>query len=337
MRQNDPGKSGQSRIGSVDVLRCVAATAVLWCHVCNATGHPALKAFGSWGLYGVEVFFVISGFIIPLSMYRAGYSFPRSTPRFIACRLARLDPPYFAAAAGAACLLYASAHSPGFRGSAPAFSWAATVAHLGYLNDLLGLPWYNPVSWTLAIEFQFYLLVAIAFPLLARAGPLFIWAVCGALIASAAAVRMGLAGETLVVRWLPLFAMGVAAFRFFTHLSPWRSFLLVEGAAISAAAVMGRPLGVVAGCIAVAVLAFCTPRVPRILAAYAAMTYSLYLVHEPLCIRAVHLVQRLGEGPVILGAAIVAGIGVSLLAAYAFWWTVEKPSLRLAAMLKEPR
>jgi peptidoglycan/LPS O-acetylase OafA/YrhL len=139
------------------------------------------------------------------------------------------------------------------------------------------------------------------------------------------------------MRWLPLFAMGMGAFRLFQRLSTWQSFAFVEGAAVCAAAVMGRPIGVVGGIIAAFFLALCTPRISPLITAYAAMTYSLYLVHEPLCIRAVHLVQRLGDGPGVLCAAMAAGVAISLLGAYVFWWLVEKPSLRLATKLKRAR
>src|SRR5690606_28624124 len=39
-------------------------------------------------------------------------------------------------------------------------------SHLGYLNNFIGKDWLNPVFWTLAIEFQYYLLIALFFPLI---------------------------------------------------------------------------------------------------------------------------------------------------------------------------
>ena len=35
-----------------------------------------------------------------------------------------------------------------------------------YTVDYLHTDWFNPVFWTLAIEFQFYLIIGLVFPLL---------------------------------------------------------------------------------------------------------------------------------------------------------------------------
>ena len=110
---------------------------------------------------GVEIFFVLSGFIIPYAMRRSGYTFPGDVGRFIVKRLVRLDPPYLLSSAIAGVLSYLAWKTPGFRGEVPQLSWAASLAHLGYLNGILKQPWYNAVCWTLGIVAS--LLVAVVF------------------------------------------------------------------------------------------------------------------------------------------------------------------------------
>lgn len=105
------------RMGSVDLLRCVAGTAVLWFHISQASKLPIVAASGALGWVGVEIFFVVSGFIIPFAMHRGGYRFPGDAKRFVARRLVRLDPPYLLASAFAALLSYVAWKTPGFRGS----------------------------------------------------------------------------------------------------------------------------------------------------------------------------------------------------------------------------
>jgi peptidoglycan/LPS O-acetylase OafA/YrhL len=41
-------------------------------------------------------------------------------------------------------------------------------AHLGYLNGFFAYRWGNSVYWTLAIELQYYLVIALVFPVSQR-------------------------------------------------------------------------------------------------------------------------------------------------------------------------
>ena len=52
-----------------------------------------LAPIGAYGWLGVDVFFVISGFIVPYAMLRAGYTLS-AWPTFILKRLIRVEPPY---------------------------------------------------------------------------------------------------------------------------------------------------------------------------------------------------------------------------------------------------
>src|SRR6266496_2565885 len=62
----------KERVEIVHCLRGLAAVAVCWFHF---TGHSLglLKQSGVYGWLGVEVFFVISGFILPYALYSSGY------------------------------------------------------------------------------------------------------------------------------------------------------------------------------------------------------------------------------------------------------------------------
>src|SRR5260370_41397871 len=67
---------GTPRVEIVDPLRGLAALAVAWFHFTNGSGFVKtewLQASGEYGWLGVDVFFVISGFVIPHSMYCGGY------------------------------------------------------------------------------------------------------------------------------------------------------------------------------------------------------------------------------------------------------------------------
>ena len=156
----------------IDPLRGLAALSVAWFHFTH--GSPDylpegwLKSTGTYGWMGVEVFFVISGFVLPFSMYAGGYRFQTRWVTFVKKRLTRLEPPYiaFLSILLVLVLLFLSSHAPGFSGQQPHLRISDLLQHLAYLNAFTGGDWLDPVYWTLAVEFQFYFAVSLLFPLL---------------------------------------------------------------------------------------------------------------------------------------------------------------------------
>src|SRR5262245_6522000 len=92
----EPNAPVPDRIPILDPLRGIAAGGVAWYHLTNLLDLPEgwIKGSGAHGFLGVEIFFVISGFVIPYSMIRGGYRVRSDWGRFIAKRILRLDPPY---------------------------------------------------------------------------------------------------------------------------------------------------------------------------------------------------------------------------------------------------
>ena len=108
-----------SRLKVVDQLRGLAALSVAWFHLTNQY-HDWAGQSGSFGWLGVEVFFVISGFVIPLSLagdwQQRGV---RALPLFLARRIVRIEPPYLASVLIVVLLNIIAAQVPGFRGDQP--------------------------------------------------------------------------------------------------------------------------------------------------------------------------------------------------------------------------
>ncbi len=114
------------------------------------------------GYFGVELFFVISGFILalPFASHHLTGTNPVRLGRFLERRLTRLEPPYIVSLLVLAAAWLVVRHAP--------FSWVAThlPAHIFYVHSFLlgaegGL---SNVTWSLEIEVQFYLLT----PLLSK-------------------------------------------------------------------------------------------------------------------------------------------------------------------------
>jgi peptidoglycan/LPS O-acetylase OafA/YrhL len=323
-------ENGQDRIATVEVLRGVAAFAVAWYHFTNANpqfpGTGWLRQSGAWGWLGVDCFFVISGFVLPLAMFRGGYRI-RDAGRFLARRLVRLHPAYLVSLAVTVALWYVSHPA----GAAPP-GVSQILLHAFYVPALFGEPWLNTVYWTLGIEVQFYLVLAGAFPLLSHpAAPVRI-----AWLATAAGLSWLVTPEFLVFRYLVIFAMGSAAFLVVVGLVDRAAgIVLLVLLATAASVAHGWPAALVAAATAMVTLfAWRAPLAWRPMLGVGALSYSLYLIHAPLGGRVVNLGARYAEGAVAELAVVLVAMLVSLGAAFALHVLVERPSLRLAAHLK---
>lgn len=141
-------------IKNIQMLRGVAALLVVICHSTMEWGpHPYLIQF--WykaGQAGVDLFFVISGFVIASVAVRdaENNAWPKSVATFTYSRAARIFPIYWVALAGASLAAWFISGSP-------------TEGSGARLADLLTLRVANPalmVAWTLVFEMFFYQVMA---------------------------------------------------------------------------------------------------------------------------------------------------------------------------------
>lgn len=119
----------------------------------------------NYGYLGVYLFFAISGFIIPYSMWRSGYQL-RSFGAFLAKRCVRIEPPYILSLLLVLLWYTFGSYDPFYSGPKVIWDLPRIASHIGYVTPWVGQEWYIHIYWTLAIEFQYYLLVALIFPLL---------------------------------------------------------------------------------------------------------------------------------------------------------------------------
>jgi peptidoglycan/LPS O-acetylase OafA/YrhL len=314
-----------ARLATVDCLRGIAALAVVWYHCTVGSGvlHDGwLYRSGRYGWLGVEMFFAISGFLIPYSLHKAGYR-SGDFGRFLVKRIARLDPPYFATILLCIALSYAVTLAPGFRGAWPHYTWSQLAAHVAYVNSFVHLRWVNVVFWSLGIEFQYYLLIGLAFPLLVACGSGVRFGFLGLLLALSVLIR----DEALVFRYLPLFVAGILAFQSKAGLISTRA--LLGGLAATAVA------GPIAGLGIATALMIRFVKLPASRAtAFGAISYSLYLLHVPIGGRIMNLGGRFAHGTPALVLLLMTAVGASILAAAIFYRLVELPSQRLSSSIQ---
>jgi peptidoglycan/LPS O-acetylase OafA/YrhL len=321
---------GRERLETVEALRGLAAMMVVMFHLCVGSGQSVawLRTLAGPGWLGYDIFFVISGFIIPYSMHRGGYVL-RDAPVFAAKRLLRLEPPYLLSIALVVALNAASARVPGFAGQPVHVDATQILLHLGYLNVFVGRPWLNPVFWTLAIEFQFYLSMMLVFPLLAaRSRPLRLAALAG--LAALAFVP----GDQFLMHYLGLFGLGIVTFQMMRGIEGrLASLALMAAFTVLNAMVL---TSWVAGAGLLTALAIAFVRLPRIapIAFFGAISYSIYLLHVPIGGRVMNLGLRFAHTAPAQVALVALAVAVSTAAAYIFYRLVEAPCQRLSGRLK---
>ena len=147
-----------SRLAWLDVLRGVAALAVVFNHFGYFVPPRLNGPVYQWidpGAYGVFVFFLISGYIVPASLERKG-----SVRTFWVSRLFRLYPLYLLAVAIAVALYMV--HVGGLRGEGADPETSVLSQMLMMSNVLAGQNLPN-VVWSLSYEMIFYLLLTALF------------------------------------------------------------------------------------------------------------------------------------------------------------------------------
>ncbi|WP_443054607.1 acyltransferase family protein [Streptomyces sp. NBC_00334] len=157
-----PAAPRHHRLRALDGLRLLAALMVAAYHY-GGRGGEVTKAWGSsaelqfptlhtlfaYGCLGVQVFFVISGFVICMS----GWGRPLRS--FFASRAARLLPAYWAAVILVTVVF-----------ALPAVAWSTVspsdgLVNLTLLHEPLGADRVLGVDWTLWVEIRFYALFAL--------------------------------------------------------------------------------------------------------------------------------------------------------------------------------
>lgn len=135
----------RDRIPELDLLRFIAAAAVVLFHATNWPADPnLLTRIATYGAFGVPLFFMISGFVILMTAQN------RSGIEFINSRVARLYPSFWIAVLLSSLALTVLADDPP--------SLATIAANLTMQPRVFDQPYIDTVYWTLVVEMKFYAL-----------------------------------------------------------------------------------------------------------------------------------------------------------------------------------
>ena len=152
-------QTSDSRLPLLDYCRFVAALGVLsfhyfWNGIANqkitSLDHvEALTAWARYGYLGVELFFMISGYVIFMSARR------RTTSQFIVGRTTRLYPAYLVA------MLITASIATWLGSGETSVSVKQVLGNMLFYQPLHHQRFVDGVYWTLMIEVKFYLAVAV--------------------------------------------------------------------------------------------------------------------------------------------------------------------------------
>ena len=324
----------KNEIPILDSLRAIAAWAVCLFHfVCTTVGFVDKDGFiyhtFHYGRYGVHLFFVISGLVIPWSLYHSNYQL-KNFFKFFIKRLTRLEPPYVVSVLIMLGVLFFRKYSPAYNDTEVTITVRQILLHFGYLIPFFkGLTWINNIYWTLAIEFQYYLIIGLLYFLfISRKNYL---RLAGYLIVFLLPIVLPF--SNFLPYWLPLFGIGIIIFLYkinrikiielvaFSILFLTNIFILNDKAAF---------IVVLLSELAILLLFNWSNKILTWLGKF---SYSVYLMHAIIGAAVVNLLSHYVTTMLGKFVVVITGLIITFCVSYLMYLIVEKPSKKLSSKL----
>jgi peptidoglycan/LPS O-acetylase OafA/YrhL len=173
--------TASKRIANLDLIRAAAIVAVVIYHtvqMMDRDGFIAIAKYTHVGQYGVDLFFVLSGFLIGQLYWRERIDRGRvDIPRFILRRLLRTYPPYAIAMVCSFIPVWLSRHQ------------AFDFGYLLFLQNYYQRIPFFLVSWSLCIEEHFYIFL-----------PFILYAICQLQPSKVLVTLLALSSVSLILR-----------------------------------------------------------------------------------------------------------------------------------------
>jgi peptidoglycan/LPS O-acetylase OafA/YrhL len=311
MNTANPKKS--SRILELDALRALSAISLMLFHFTHVYsvkyGYTSDLGFEySYGKYGVQLFFMLSGYVNAMTLLSK-----RQPLDFLASRSIRILPSYLIVLGLNLVLLTMmpfAAHG--------VYSWDQVLANLTMMPNLFGYECLEPVMWTLQVEILFYGILLAMFVSGAMDRPVrplmlyMVLSVAGTWyldgLASGAGTTLVTFTESveqlLLLPYMPLFAMGMLIHQIRTGNGRlWQNLGGIIVATVVFHLIDKRDHNPAATILMLGLLAGSAyGRIPllrtRPLVFVSAISYSLYLLHNNLGTAFIYYVNHAGLPPV---------------------------------------
>ncbi|WP_047815718.1 acyltransferase family protein [Rhodopirellula islandica] len=325
------------RILELDALRAMAAINLVlfhFTHVYAVKFGFSSPLGGEWpyGAYGVELFFILSGFVNSMSLMRRG-----KPTDFVAARLIRIVPLFL-------MVIFANLWIVTFAPlNGQPISTQQFLANLTLMPRVFGYECIDPVMWTLQVEMMFYFVLVTLFckgylqryfvgwgSLLAASLVL-----CPALDAAQASygdtsmfAALTAVRHLLVLDFAPLFAIGFLLYMIKTGVgAKWQNLLgIVVAAGVFHSIDHGKHNPAATALIIGLVTMAAYGKIPVLrlkpFVAISSISYALYLCHNNLGCTLLHAFDQAGLPPIVC-LAIVIGFSFALAWMVTVW--IEQP------------
>ncbi|MEO7493614.1 MAG: acyltransferase [Massilia sp.] len=319
------------RLTGIDSLRGIAAMLVVLFHYTTRYDelfHHTAAPFASvpWGHLGVNLFFMISGFVIFMTLEKTRHSMD-----FVVSRFSRLYPAFWAAV----ILTFLLTHLLGLPGKL--VDGHTALLNLTMLHSFLNVPNVDGVYWTLEVELIFYFWAWLAFRLhlLGRVHLLLaaLFVLRLVYFYAETAMHVDLPWQVfrlLILKVIPWFAAGIMVYRLASNYgSVRRDLAVIAGAAALLAIAEGPGLALLLVALCAVLYLAATARLAildtRVLVWLGTISYTLYLVHENIGWAVIRQLELRGVQP---ASAIGVALLLALVLASLLTYLVEQPAMR---------
>ena len=321
-------RDNKKQVEVVVALRGLAALAVAVLHIVNAPvgfmTNEVIRSITFRGASGVQLFFIISGFVIPLSLIRGSYHFSR-LGKFMLKRTIRIEPTYLVVIALSFAFV-AFREALLSKGEIDYPSAVQVLQNVTYLVPFVDGEWINPVFWTLGVELQYYLLIACVWTLAKRIPPNL---GLGLLVLSAW-LGCEYTRHDFITYWLAYFNLGILlALHFESKIKTQQLIFfgvtnlviiwLFNGVYFTALGTLGCS----------SIYFFPHLKGGRLLSFLGRQSYSLYLIHVMVGCSTVNVAMRFLDhsNPLIQLVIVLTALLVSVISAEILYRMVERPTM----------
>lgn len=319
-----------AKIYILDSLRGIIALLVALYHFLHANNHHGplipegsaiINTIDPFLIGSVSVFFLISAYVIFLHLENHNYSI-KKFGTFIVKRLVRIQIPVII------CIGLIVLVNEGFNSYLnieSTFSWEQFLANISLSASFLGEDWYNPIFWTLAIEFQFYIFIGLTFTVINR------YPIALLIILAGTFIPLNYYCDTLsyACYYGGYFIIGTALYLFHQKRLALLPLLLITAIASTDVFLTHEFLYPLIPLLSIPVILFVQKR-SRPLEWLGKVSFSFYLMHGMFGGWLIYFTARYADSGFLQFLIILAALVVSYIGSYLFYRIIEKPVLHFS-------